>query len=136
MFAKLSVLLAVAVGLTLLGCSVQGAEISWVDSLSKGLEQAKAEGKPLMVDFYTDWCGWCKKLDQDTYSSANVQGLAEKFVCVKVDGDKDQADTAKYGVRGYPTIIFLNADGKEINRNVGYSGPDEFVKIMEETLKK
>lgn len=115
---------------------VFAGEINWVNSLDEGLKLAKQGNKPVMVDFYTDWCGWCKKLDKDTYSNSAVQGLADKFVCVKVDGDKDRANTKKFGINGYPTIVFLDSIGKEIDRNVGYANSEELSKIMEKILKK
>lgn len=111
-------------------------EINWENSLRRGMITARDENKPVMVDFYTEWCGWCKKLDQDTYSNPKVQELAGKFVCVKVDGDKDRASVSKYKINGYPTIVFLDSTGEEIDRNVGYAGPDELAKMMEKLLKK
>lgn len=115
---------------------VSAGEINWGSSLDEGLKSAKENNKPVMVDFYTDWCGWCKKLDQDTYSSTKIQSLADKFVCVKVDGDKDRANTSKYGIDGYPTIVFMDSSGKEIDRNVGYAGPEELADMMDGILKK
>jgi len=123
--------------LGLLSCSnVTGTEIEWIYSLDKGLEIAKTENKPIMIDFYTDWCGWCKKLDSDTYSDLGIQELAKSFVCVKLDGDKNRELTSKYGVRGFPTITFLNSEGKEINKNVGYATVSALSAIMESIIKE
>jgi thiol:disulfide interchange protein len=114
---------------------VFAGEIKWGNSLSEALNTAKSQNKPVMVDFYTDWCGWCKKLDSDTYSDSKVQALADKFVCVKVDGDKDRASVLKYDISGYPTIVFLDNTGKEIDRNVGYAGPEEMAQKMQKLVK-
>lgn len=111
------------------------AEISWVDSMDEGLTIAKNQGKPIMIDFYTDWCFWCKKLDSETYSDSKVQELADSFVCIKIDGDKDRANTAKYKVNGYPTIVFLNKNGKEIYRSPGYVDAPTLIRAMEKALK-
>lgn len=111
-------------------------EIEWENSLRKGEVRAQEENKPIMVDFYTDWCGWCKKLDEDTYSDPTVQELAANFVCVKVDGDKYPGDVSKYGIDGYPTIVFLDSAGNEIDRNVGYAGLEELAGIMQRILNK
>jgi len=123
----------------LLFCAFSGmaiaGEINWLTSMSDGITLAKSSGKPIMVDFYTDWCGWCKKLDKDTYTNSTVQALAEKFVCVKVDADKDRASAEKYGVSGFPTIIFLDKDGKEIDRITGYEGPEAFAETMKKIVK-
>jgi len=110
--------------------------INWSTDLGKAAEQAAKSKKPLMIDVYTDWCGWCKKLDKDTYSDARVVKLSRKFVCVKVDGDKNTEFVKKYAIQGYPTIVFLNSKSKEIHRVVGYQGPGDFLKSMNEALKK
>lgn len=132
---KLFIFLLIAAAILCSGVIFAG-EINWVNSLDEGLKLAKQANKPIMADFYTDWCGWCKKLDQDTYSNAKVQGLADKFVCVKVNGDKDKTNTKIFGINGYPTIVFLDSAGKEIDRNVGYANAEELSKTLEKILKK
>ncbi|MFH1258929.1 MAG: thioredoxin family protein [Elusimicrobiota bacterium] len=104
--------------------------ISWVYNLDEGLKSAKTAQKPLMVDFYTDWCGWCKKLDRDVYTDARIIKLSEGFVCVKVDAEKYPADAQKYGVNGYPTIVFLKPDGTALDKIAGYAGAKEFGEFM------
>ena len=111
-------------------------EVKWVTSLEEGLKQAAEQNKPLMVDFYTDWCGWCKELDRQTYSDARVQEKAKQFVSVKVDAEADAADRRKYGVDGFPTIIFLSSGGTEIHRVPGFAPPDPFLKEMDKALAK
>lgn len=135
---KRNTFMAKVLFLTLIGVSISAAGycISWSNSLSDGIKEAKSKQKPVMVDFYTDWCGWCKKLDKDTYSNPKVQNLAQKFICVKVNGDKFNDLVAKYAVQGYPTIIFLDPSGKEISRIVGYlDGPSFSAKMSEIAAK-
>jgi thiol-disulfide isomerase/thioredoxin len=112
------------------------AAITWAGSLNSGLKEAKAKNKPVMVDFYTDWCGWCKKLDRDTYADPEVANLAKKFVCVKVNGDKYSDLVSKYGVSGYPTILFLDAGGEKLDGIVGYVNADGMVSKMNSVLAK
>ena len=81
--------------------------ISWSSNLESALKKVKRNKKPVMVDFYTNWCGWCDKLDSDTYSDRKVNRLARDFICVKVNGDRDRDAVKKYNIRGYPTILFL-----------------------------
>ena len=69
-------------------------------SWDAGLREAEASGRPVLVDVTTDWCGWCKRMDQDVYARADVQGyLARKFVTVKLDAESD--DAARYEGRAY-----------------------------------
>ena len=82
--------------------------VSWEYNFEVALKKAKDAQKPLMLDFYTEWCGWCTKLDSDTYTDAKVNELSKKFICVKIDAEKNRGIASKYNVNGYPTIIFLN----------------------------
>lgn len=106
------------------------SEIKWLTNLSEGLKAAQDTKKPLMVDFYADWCGWCKKLDKDVYPNPEVLKLAEKFICVKVDTDANKADADKYQISSLPTIVFLKPDGQVIEKIIGYRDSKDFIKIM------
>jgi thioredoxin-like negative regulator of GroEL len=99
------------------------------------MEQARAEQKYVMVDFFTGWCHWCKVLDQKTYRDERVSALAERLVSVKVNAEVETAVAAEYAVRGYPTILFLNPDGSLRRRVAGYLPPEAFAPIMEEVMK-
>ncbi len=109
--------------------------IAWRDNLEDAMKEAASSQAPVMVDFYTDWCGWCKKLDSDTYSDPRIEDLAKQFICVKINADKSPETASKYGVRGYPTIIFLGFDGVVKNRIGGYEGPDDFAVVMNSVLQ-
>jgi len=110
--------------------------LKWVEGMDAGLKAAAAEKKPAMVDFYAEWCGWCKKLDEETYTDAKVKAKAQSFVCVKVDADEDKESASKYASEGLPTIVFLDSSGKEIHRIVGYKPAEEFLPEMETALSK
>jgi tetratricopeptide (TPR) repeat protein len=89
-----------------------------------------------MVDFYTDGCGWCKKLDRDTYADPEVANLAKKFICVKVNGDKYQDLVSKYAVTGYPTILFLDVEGRPLVSIVGYVNAEGMIPKMNDALAR
>ena len=110
--------------------------VSWEHDLANALERAKSEGRPVMADFYTDWCGWCKKLDKDVYEDADVNRMAEKFICIKVNCEIDKGAFSKYGLKGYPTIIFFNAAGNIEETIVGYRGAQVFTDTMKKVLDK
>lgn len=109
--------------------------IKWVYSMDEALKLSKQSGKPIMVDFYADWCGWCKKLDKDTYADAKVVDLSEKFINTKINTDNDKFNAHKYKIRGLPTILFLDSDGQVLQRIGGYVGPEGMIKVMEAISK-
>ena len=116
-----------------LASGVSGAsEIEWARDFESALQEATAEKKFVMVDFYTGWCHWCKVLDRDTYSnSAVVEFANDRFVNVKVNADKVPALAQKYRVRGYPTILFLHPDGSVKKVMRGFQPPEVFRPAME-----
>jgi thioredoxin-related protein len=110
--------------------------VSWKYDLNAALKEAQAQKKPVLADFYTDWCGWCTRMDNDTYGDRTVTELTSNFICVKVDGDKQRDQVAKYGVGGYPCTIFFDAGGNIVTRVLGYRKPAEFADILRTILKK
>jgi len=110
-------------------------EVRWSSAFATALEQARAEQKYVMVDFFTSWCGWCKVLDRKTYTDARVIGLTDRMVSVKVNAEIETAVAARYGVRAYPTILFLNPDGSPRKKIQGYQPPEAFVPVLQEVLR-
>ena len=111
------------------------AEDSWITDLPKAMEQAKAEKKMVLLDFTgSDWCPPCKSLHKNVLTSAEFSKFAkDNLVLVELDFPKskplsdeikaaNKALGAKYGIKGYPTVIVLDAEGKELFRKVGYGG--------------
>lgn len=94
-------------------------------------DQALAEGKPMMVDFWADWCGPCKMLGPVIEDLAGQFG--EKVVVGKVNVDEEQELAIRYGVMSIPTVIFFK-DGKEIERKVGVMPKDAFVQVLDQNL--
>jgi len=85
--------------------------IKWAKSYSAAVAEAKATDKLVMIDFYTDWCGWCKRLDKDTYTDSRVIALAGRMIPVRVNAEKEGLQAAqKYRITGFPAILFINGD--------------------------
>lgn len=82
--------------------------------------EAKKHGKMYFIDFETDWCGPCKKMDRYVYTAKDVVDAAENVISIKVDGDENEELVERYKVSGYPTGILFSPDGKELARFVGY----------------
>lgn len=100
------------------------ASLSFEDACKK----AKEERKFVLIDFYTTWCGPCKKLDRTTWNDEKVrEWLAKHTIALKIDAEKDRRLSSKYKVESYPSILFLKDDGTELDRIVGYRAPKEFL---------
>ncbi|MCD6352233.1 MAG: thioredoxin family protein [Armatimonadetes bacterium] len=129
------------VGLVVLACLISGAAdeeaatIQWASSFEQALQSAAQADKLVMVDVYTDWCGWCKELDKRVYTDPKVaQAIARHFVAVKVDGDKRKDVVTNYKIRGYPTILFVDGKGEEVHRVVGFEAPSVFLTELTQAL--
>lgn len=101
----------------------------------------KSEGKLIIVDFYANWCIPCKEMEHKTFSNKEVQDALRNFIPYQVDLTREPKGSIKsfveeMGVQGIPTIIFFK-NGEEIKnlRLVGYEGPEEFKKRLENALK-
>ena len=86
----------------------------WEATFEKAMARSRSEGKPVMVDFYTQWCGACKYLDAKVYTDQTVLGETKSWIVVKVDAEARADVAGAYNVHSYPTIAFLNPDGKPI----------------------
>ena len=126
---------ALAVSVFLLGGPALTAPtgIKWHTRIEDALRVARAQRKPIIVDFWATWCGWCKRLDQSTYVDPLVTKLAEGFVAVKVnaEGAPNEAEFAqRYDVSTLPTIAFLSPTGRLVSRVNGYQGPGQFPQTL------
>ena len=125
--------------------SSEAAE-GWKKDYTAALAEAAKENKMVLLDFTgSDWCGWCIKLQKDTFSKPEFKKFAqESLVLVELDfpRGKTQSDelkkqneelAEKFGVQGFPTLVLLDPQGKEATRNVGYlqGGPEAFIQWVE-----
>jgi thioredoxin:protein disulfide reductase len=97
--------------------------------------KAAAEQKPIMMDFYADWCAACVELDKKTYNQEEVLTRAERFVTLKMDFTRQNAWSKqmieKFGIKGMPTVIFLTPQGQEVERFVGFKEAADVAAIMD-----
>jgi len=116
--------------------SVPAAEIINWRSYEEGLVVSKIEKKKVFLHFYANWCGFCRKMAQDTFQDASVAAyLNSNFIPVRVDTDQDQQTAANYGVAGLPFNVFLTDRGEPILSIPGYIPADTMLLMLKEINK-
>lgn len=141
--------------LMVLGSGVASAqeEVKWY-SIEEAIQLANQEPRVLLIDVYTDWCGWCKRMDANTFSDPQVAAAMNKhFYPVKLDaegkediviGEKifkfvangrrgyhEMAAIVTKGRLSYPTISYVDAQGKVLQAAPGYKTPEQFRVYLE-----
>lgn len=109
--------------------------IVWYDNLDKAIKISKDSKKVLMIDVWTDWCTWCKKLDAETYSDKKIIEESKKFVCLKINPEKDSKGNdfiQPYNITGYPTILFIEQDGSLLSSINGFLDAPNFLEKMKD----
>ena len=129
----------------------QTTEVKWY-TIQEAEQLIKENPRPIFVDTYTDWCGWCKKMDKDTFTDKVITDLLNnKFYAVKFDAESSEKVTFQgrefindgkagkahqlavallQGQLSYPTVVFLNEKAQLISPVPGYREPKEMEVIM------
>jgi thiol:disulfide interchange protein DsbD len=98
--------------------SAAATPVAWEHDEAAALARARAEGKPVIIDFWADWCVACKELDRDAWADPAVQAAASRFVKLKIDATEEspvvEAIWEKYGIVGMPTVLFIDSSGREL----------------------
>jgi thioredoxin-related protein len=116
---------------------------NWIE-YGEALSRATTEDKHVLVDFYTQWCGWCKVMDRQTYADPRVVELLNtNFLIARIDAEsakKLQVGDAQlsgrelaqqFGVQSFPMTWFLKPDGSKLGNVPGFQKPDPFIRLLE-----
>jgi thiol:disulfide interchange protein DsbD len=116
--------------------------IDWVDYRKQSIDLFQMKNKPVLIEFYADWCPHCKTLERKTFRDERVVVKSRGFIMVKVDctapDNKCSALVEELKVTGLPTMVFLSHKGEELRalRTVGFVGPAEMLKRMDEAMPR
>jgi thioredoxin-related protein len=123
----------------------------WTEDYAAALKAAKKDHKMLLLDFTgSDWCPYCIQLTKEVFGTPEfARWVSNKFLLVELDYPNEKPQTAavkqqnkqmkdKYAITGYPTVIILDSDEKELARSIGYGGekPDEWIKARDADIAK
>ncbi len=106
------------------------SQIAWQKSLDEALKSAKAQKKPVLVDFFATWCGPCRAMEEEVWPNPQVVASASSYVPVKLDIDQHRAEAEKYNIEAVPTIVILDSQGKEKERAVGFQEAEALVALL------
>jgi thioredoxin-related protein len=111
-----------------------GGDIPWVSDFRGAATLARRTHRPLLLSFHTPGCGWCAKLDAETFTDKRVVELSERYVCVRLDSDVDSALCGRYFVLDYPTTLLLDPEGRELAHLTGFIPPERFAPALSAAL--
>jgi thioredoxin-related protein len=110
-------------------------QINWIwNDLNKGVQVAKEVDKPVLINFWAEWCSWCVKMDKEVMSDGEViDFVSENFVPVKIDSDlpENRRLLMLYRITGHPSFVILDKNGKFLGKAVGYMPKDIFLQVLE-----
>ena len=111
---------------------------SWLTSAARAEREARASGRPILIDLYASWCGWCKELDRKVFSTARFEQFARDFVLLRVDTEDGGEGTAlndRFEVESLPTTLIADADLVLIGKVEGFAPTDEYIGLVHEQMK-
>ena len=124
--------------------SVEKEAINWL-TIEEAQALSEKEPRKVIMDVYTDWCGWCKKMDKTTFANEEVaKYVNENFYAVKLKADSNDKVTFKgkefakgelaqaFRVTGYPTIVFFDESFSKFQPVSGYRGADDFLELLQQ----
>jgi thioredoxin-related protein len=123
------------------GTAGEKTALQW-HAFDSGIAEAKKSNKKVIIDVYTNWCHWCKKMDKEVYENEKVTTyIGKNYITIKLNAESNSTANYKdkslserelaqaFGVTGYPTTIFMEPNGELITSVSGYYDADKFINI-------
>lgn len=116
-------------GSSLLARETKGS-IDWL-SFDEGQKKGQAQEQKFFLYFYTDWCGYCRKLERETFTDKAVaQYINKNFIPVRINSERLPKVAARFGVSGFPDLRFLTPKGENIGKLPGYVDADKLLPML------
>ncbi len=128
--SRLTVLGILLLTLSQATCFASDQTINWLP-FDEGLALSAREGKKVFLHFYADWCGYCVKMQKETFADPEViKVLQENFISIKINSDQDKKRAGEYRVMGLPTTWFLTQEGEKIGNRPGYIPSKDLIAFL------
>jgi thioredoxin-related protein len=129
---KILVPLVIVATVGIAACQRDASKIWFKGELEDAQAEAAERDTVVMIEFYADWCNWCRRLESDTFSAPAVRRELAQIVSLRRNAEEEGAGLAdRFEVDSYPTMVFLDPEGNEMDRILGYLPPDKFLSRVE-----
>ncbi len=109
--------------------------IAWIDAPAEALAEARRTGKPIVAYVTSDHCGYCRKMERETWSQPAISRLvADGFVPMRLHAGKHPAEVAALRVRAYPTTVLISPEGRAFAGRAGFLEPLEVTELLRPAL--
>jgi thioredoxin-like negative regulator of GroEL len=115
---ELAITLTIGVG-WVHATTASAASIPWYGSVEEASTEARLRNRPIMLDFWADWCVACKVMESEVYTNSDFVQASEQFLAVRINSDKKPTIARKYHITALPTLVFTDSYGNELFRYVG-----------------
>lgn len=105
--------------------------VPWDNDLQAALDKARQSHRPILLKFHAVWCAPCQAMEREVYTRKDVADALSHWIAVGIDGDEQPRLINRYNVNAYPTLVMLDATGKEIFRYEGYMEAEQLIRIIQ-----
>jgi thiol:disulfide interchange protein DsbD len=126
------------VGLHEYSRSIEESERGWIHSIDDAIGKSRETGRPVLADFYADWCKSCRELDEKTWPDPTIKTEAGRFVPARLDmtrsGGTVDSLRKRFRIIGLPTVMVIDSSGRELGRLEGFHDPKEMLEFLKRFL--
>jgi len=131
MRAKHCLPLAVILSMTWAASAFAQSNIPWISNLHQAQQIAQSEGRLILIHFYTNWCGPCRKLEHDVFPRTDVaSAIIKNYVPVLIDAERYRDVAAHYQVERFPTDVITDARGRVVFRTGTPQDPHRYIELL------
>ncbi len=113
---------------------IELSDLVWTDNLDTGLMRARASGQQVMALFSTPTCSWCRRLKEEVLADPGLRSALRRFTLVEINTDRNPGPAMHRGIRSVPTLVWMDANGRELFRVSGFLSSEDLAAVLEQLL--